>query len=172
MDRGKISKNFSWYEFFRSYVAIRKGINNTPHSPFVYENIERLTKNILQPLRDVFGPIYISSGYRNPELNDAVGGHKYSNHTIGCAADIEPLKRNVSLMDILEWIHKNCSYRELIAEYFPDGWVHVAYKEGYNNRQLKLRDAGHFYTPVSLVYLKEVYGETNEISETSEKEEL
>jgi hypothetical protein len=43
---------------------------------------------VLQPLRDRFGPIRINSGYRCPELNEAVGGVQSSQHMRGEAADI------------------------------------------------------------------------------------
>ena len=51
-------------------------------------NLAYLCHMVLQPLRDRFGPIRINSGYRCPELNEAVGGVKNSQHMKGEAADI------------------------------------------------------------------------------------
>ena len=68
--------NFTVNELCKSKTATRKGIDNTPTSK-VKENLEKLIKNVLQPLRDKFGePIIVDSGYRCPKLNTAVGGAK------------------------------------------------------------------------------------------------
>lgn len=153
--KGKITENFYWSEFFKSNIAKRKNITNIPQKEWIYENIEKLCVNILQPLRDKFGPIYITSGFRSVELNNEIGGSKWSNHLYGYAADIE--SREYPLITLLEWIHDKCDYRELIAEYFPNGWIHVAYKNNHNTRELKLKDLNHNYTPCSLHYIKQLY---------------
>jgi hypothetical protein len=90
-------------------------------------------------------------------LCEAIGSTPTSNHTRGEAADIEPLEDGVSLYQVLEWIDRNLEYRELIAEYFPDGWVHVAYREENNNRQLKLKDQSHHFARVSLDEIASLY---------------
>jgi hypothetical protein len=90
-------------------------------------------------------------------LNKAINGSKKSWHCFGCAADIEPLRASVSLLDLLEWIYNNCEFRELIAEFFSEGWVHVAYVEGRNSHKLKLKDKNHNYKIVSLDYVKSLY---------------
>ena len=51
-------------------------------------NLIRLCREHLEPLRSVFGPIYINSGYRDLKKNIAVGGAKNSYHLYGCACDI------------------------------------------------------------------------------------
>lgn len=152
-----ITQNFKWKEMFNSYTAKRLNIDNVTTEKWILNNLERLCINILQPIRDEFGPIRITSGYRSGELNKAINGSIHSNHCIGCAADIEPIYDNVSLIDILEWTHNNLKYRELIAEFYPDGWNHVAYRQDMNNYQLKLRDNDHFYDKVSIDYIKELY---------------
>jgi lysine/ornithine N-monooxygenase len=48
-------------------------------------------------------------------------------------------------------------YKELICEYFPDGWVHVAYEHGNNKKQLKLKDLHHSYDLVSIDYINSIY---------------
>jgi uncharacterized protein YcbK (DUF882 family) len=75
-----------------------------------------LTENILQPVRDKFGPIRITSGYRCPEVNKLAGGSKTSNHVLGFAADIEPINTDIKLVDILTFIANELNYHELIAE--------------------------------------------------------
>jgi hypothetical protein len=37
------------------------------------------------------------------------------------AADIEPYVDRISLIDVLEYVHLEMDYSELIAEFFPDG---------------------------------------------------
>ncbi len=148
--------DFRYGEFVKSLTALRKGIDNTPQD-WHWQNIERLATNILQPVRNQFGPIRITSGYRSVELCEAIGSKATSNHARGEASDIEPISIDISLYSILEWIHTNLEYRELIAEYFPDGWVHVAYREGDNNRQLKLKDNEHNFSRVELETITELY---------------
>lgn len=85
----KLSSNFWLREFLRSDVATRKGIDNTPNAQQV-ENLARLCNDLLEPVRATLGhrTIFVSSGFRCPELNAAIGGSKTSNHMQGLAADI------------------------------------------------------------------------------------
>lgn len=148
--------NFRYKEFVRSDVAIRKGINNTPNDE-QWENIERLAVNVLQPIRNEFGPIRITSGFRNKELNVAVGGSKYSNHCRGEAADIKPIQTNISLLDLIVFVYNNLSYRNMIAEFMPFGWLHIDHRSGQNIKKLKLKDEIHNYEEVTLDYLVDLY---------------
>ena len=88
--------NFKYKEFVRSDVAKRKGIDNTPED-WQWENIERLAVSVLQPIRDQFGRIRITSGFRSVELCLAIGSSATSNHTRGEAADVEPVDGDVTL---------------------------------------------------------------------------
>lgn len=84
----KISKSFRWGEFTKSDTAKRLHINNAITSWEVRDNIIALVEDVLQPLRDAWGgPIFINSGYRSKELNEAVGGVETSQHRKGEAAD-------------------------------------------------------------------------------------
>jgi zinc D-Ala-D-Ala carboxypeptidase len=136
---------------------MRLGIDNVPTDEEILNNIRRLCINVLQPLRNKFGRIRITSGYRCLELNRSIGSGDSSNHVKGLAVDIEPLAKRVSLMDMLSYIHNNMEYKELISEFFPDGWVHVAYQEGNNKRDLKLKDSDHHYSRVDLDYIKSIH---------------
>ena len=84
----KLSNNFSLDEFLRSETAKRLGIENGNASLEQVLNLAYLCHMVLQPLRDRFGPITISSGLRCPQLNEAVGGVPGSQHLSGEAADI------------------------------------------------------------------------------------
>ena len=75
----QISKNFTLQELTRSNVAMRLGISNQP----TQDGIQKLTmmaNGLLQPIRKELGPIRITSGYRSPELNMAIGGSSNSQH--------------------------------------------------------------------------------------------
>ncbi len=84
----KLSEHFELAEFLVSETAARRGIANEP-TPEVIENLRRLCQLVLQPLRIKLGrPVVITSGYRSPALNRAVGGSPTSHHMQGRAADI------------------------------------------------------------------------------------
>lgn len=133
----QMSKNFTLQEFTKSQTAVRKGINNTPRGLHLH-NAEKLIQNVIQKVRDHFGPTVINSGYRSPELNSAVGGSPKSQHCKGEAADIEV--PGVPNADVASWIRDNLDFDQLILEFYtpgvPDsGWVHVSYKADGSNRQ-------------------------------------
>jgi zinc D-Ala-D-Ala carboxypeptidase len=148
--------SFRYKEFVRSQTALRRGIKNEPTEE-QWQCIELLAKEVVQPIRNEFGRIRITSGFRSVELCEAVGSNKNSNHARGQAADIEPIGSDVKLIDIMEFICNELEYRAVIAEYFPGGWIHVAYREGGNVKRLKLKDKKHNYENVSLNYLKSLY---------------
>lgn len=149
--------NFQYKEFVKSDTATRRGIPNIPTEE-EWVRIEELAVNVLQPIREKFGRLRITSGFRSVELCEAIGSSSTSNHARGQAADIEPINPNITMMEVLEWIHGNLEYRELIAEYFPDGWIHVAYRREGNAKTLKLKDATHHFDRVPLGYIKGIYG--------------
>jgi zinc D-Ala-D-Ala carboxypeptidase len=136
----KLSKNFSMAEFTKSQTAERKGIDNTPQGEHL-EAAKELFENVVQKVRDHFGPTVINSGYRCPELNEAVGGSAKSQHCHGEAADIEV--PGVANADVANWIVDNLDFDQVILEFYkpgiPDsGWVHVSYKADGSNRKRPL----------------------------------
>ena len=77
----KLSKNLSLSEVIKSNTAERRGIDNSPNETHL-KNLKYLAEQVFQPIRDHFGvPIYISSGYRSPALNEAIGGSPRSFHS-------------------------------------------------------------------------------------------
>ena len=136
----KLSKNLSLAEVVKSQTAIRKGIDNRP-SMAHEDNLQALAQALFQPLRDWYGkPITISSGYRSPQLNEAIGGSSSSQHCKGQAADIEVA--GVPNYHLAKWIKENTDFDQVILEFYtpgiPDsGWVHVSYNtEGNRGKSL------------------------------------
>ncbi|MFN7929878.1 MAG: D-Ala-D-Ala carboxypeptidase family metallohydrolase [Blastocatellia bacterium] len=135
----QLGKYFTLEEFTISQTAIRRGIDNTP-TPEVFANLEALTLNLLDPLRERLGhPIVVSSGYRSPALNQAVGGASRngkptSQHCFGEAADITcPAIGQKQLFDYLR--HSELPFDQLIDEFGQ--WVHVSF--GIKDRREVLR---------------------------------
>ena len=134
----RLSKNFTLQEFIKSQTATRRGLDNTP-SPIHLQNAKMLFAHVVQPVRDNFGVTVINSGYRGPELNEAVGGSSKSQHCKGEAVDIEcPGTSNYA---VASWIEQNLDFDQLILEFYtpgiPDsGWVHVSYKSEGNRKSI------------------------------------
>ena len=148
--------NFKYYEFTRSETALRHNLNNVPNEEYIWANIENLAANVLQPIRNKFGRIRILSGYRSPDVNIKIGGSKTSNHCRGEAADIEPIEKGVSLLDIMNFIHDNLEWRWMIAEYMPWGWIHIDYRNSGNIKGIKLKDKNHHYANVNMEFLNKI----------------
>jgi hypothetical protein len=69
--------------------------------------IVRLVAAVLDPIREVTGPIIVTSGYRTPRLNTAIGGSENSDHLRGCAADVKLSRRHNPglILDVARMLH-------------------------------------------------------------------
>lgn len=121
----KLSEHFTLHEFERSETASARGIDNKV-PPELIPNLKRLCVEILEPLRKYANePVRISSGYRCPSLNKAVGGVKNSQHLKGQAADIIAPTRK-KLQQWYDWIRTHCKYHQLLLEGSGTKmWIHV-----------------------------------------------
>ena len=70
-------------------VTHRKDLQDYPDKQ-CRNNLEWLVLNVLDPLREVCGPLVVVSGYRSEALNRAVGGSETSQHLLGEAVDLIP----------------------------------------------------------------------------------
>ena len=125
MDELRLSANFELAELQVSQTASRRGLPNVAPPEAVAE-LQRLVTLILQPLRDrIARPIVVLSGYRSPEVNAAVGGAKNSAHMRGQAADI--IVPGMTPLDVCRAIVAwQLPFDQLIYEFGPGGWTHVA----------------------------------------------
>ena len=137
----KLSKNLSLSEVTKSLTAKRLGIDNTPDDEWVIENLKAIADVIFQPLRDSFRcPIFVSSGYRSPDLNAAIGGSKRSQHMEGRALDLDAdVYGGCTNSEIFNWIRENVEFDQMVWEFGdednPD-WVHVSYvRDGVNRKR-------------------------------------
>src|SRR5210317_2666648 len=100
-----LSRNFTLQELIKSDTAIRMGIDNNPNSDQI-EKLKLICERVLQPVRDQFGRVKVTSGFRSPELCLAIGSSLESQHTKAEAADIEVI--GVDNAEVADWVYKNC----------------------------------------------------------------
>jgi hypothetical protein len=144
-----LSRDITLEQCIKSEYARRHGIENIP-GPAELENLKYLAEKIIQPVYDRFGDgVYINSGFRCKAVNAGVGSSDSSLHPIGAAVDLDSNK--LSLLELIVFIHNNLKFTELIAEYFPSGWVHAGIIKGRENeKKLKLKDANNNYEITNL----------------------
>ena len=125
----ELSRNFTLSELTKSDTAIRKGINNNPNAEQI-EKLKSLCENILQPVRDHFGRVKVTSGFRSPELCLAIGSSSNSQHARAEAADFECV--GVDNVELFDWIKSNLELDQLILEFYTpgepnSGWIHCSW---------------------------------------------
>ena len=140
-----LSKNFTLKELTRSNTALRLGIDNEPSKEGVLK-LTLLATSLLQPLRNEVGALRITSGYRSPQLSEAIGSSSNSQHCRYEAVDLQYVKRgkmdNIKIYDAL--IDLDLDFDQCILEFGnatehidptePD-WVHISWKVVDNRRQ-------------------------------------
>jgi len=143
----QLSKHFTLEEFEKSQTATRKGIKNKAGSGEI-KNLGDLCYEVLEPVRAKFDrPVTITSGYRSPELSEAIGSKATSQHCLGEAVDFEIA--GVSNLQVALWLTNNVNFDQCILEFWTgeasSGWIHVSYKDGSNRKQVLTYD-GKSYT--------------------------
>ncbi|UBM12744.1 D-Ala-D-Ala carboxypeptidase family metallohydrolase [Cupriavidus metallidurans] len=115
-----LSPHFTLEEMTASNEAARRRLDNSPSVAQV-ANLRRVAQ-ILEAIRtQTQRPVVVSSGYRSPEVNKAVGGSATSAHMQGLAADINCYP--YSPFDLGRLIVKaGIEFDQLIQE---GTWLHV-----------------------------------------------
>lgn len=141
----KLTKHFALTEFTQSQTATRNGIPNGldpshPEQAEVIANLKALCEEVLEPLRQQMNtPIVITSGYRCPKLNAAVGGAGNSQHTKGEAADLHLPDEETGRKWFL-WIKDHLPFDQLIWERAtptsPRHWIHVSHSRRHNRQMV------------------------------------
>jgi zinc D-Ala-D-Ala carboxypeptidase len=120
----KLSPHFTLEELT---VTSHHGIDNTPDDDAKF-HLVALANTVLEVIREKFGPLRITSGYRSLALNAAVpGSAKDSAHCYGCAADIQSINGH-SPADMARWVRdeSGIDYDQVIDEQKGNGrWMHL-----------------------------------------------
>lgn len=127
----QLTPHFSLSEFTDSPTALRKGISNLPTESAMI-NLQRVAET-MEKVRNLLGrPVVISSGYRSPALNAAVGGARSSAHLTGLAADFTVPGMTPS--EVAKAIaNSNIEFDQLIYE---GTWVHIGLSVGAPRREV------------------------------------
>lgn len=123
----RLSENLMLSEMVFSATAERLGIDNTPPAAIVAA-LQNWATVFFEPLRAQFGPLRISSGYRCPALNKAVGGVPNDAHEQGCGGDILPLDARYSPRDLVKWVAEvsKLPFDQVIYEHSGGSkWCHL-----------------------------------------------
>ena len=119
-----LAPHFTVEEMLKSsdHPDLAAGLHDAP--PDVLVNLSRLTWSVLVPLRERFGRIIITSGYRPRALNAKVNGSDTSRHLSGCAVDFE-LRRFSAEKAWQEIWHKRGGEWDRLAFYAQRGRFHA-----------------------------------------------
>jgi len=92
----------------------------------IARNLETLAQ-ALEKMRQLTGPLIVTSGYRCPLHNKNVGGAKHSNHMQGIAADV--FSKKLTPQELI-------LFAEMVPEFANGGigkyssWIHVDTRKG------------------------------------------
>lgn len=133
-----LSRHHRLADLIGSETAAARGLDNTPPAELL-DNLRRLAAG-LDRVRELLGhPLQISSAYRSPQLNAAVGGVPESMHTRGLAADFacEAFGPPITIARAIDV--SSLEFDQCILEY--GRWVHLAFADSPRRRVLSIYDA-------------------------------
>lgn len=133
----KLTPNFSTDEFEVTSTVL---VNELPRK-YVPRMLSLCTA-ILQPIRDRFGPVTITSGYRCAEVNELVGGSRSSQHLTAEACDFHcPGQPTYDVWDyIVRMVGMDWPVDQAIWYKETTGHIHISHTtRKKNRRQLLLK---------------------------------
>lgn len=142
-----LTEHFTTDEFEKSSTATRLGIDNTVPGQLLTN--AKLMAEALEKIRAHYGkPVVVTSCYRSPELNRAVGGSASSSHCHALAADFTVAGENNA--EVCLRIPEILGEFDQVINEFPGrgGWVHLGI--GGDRKQLLTaakRGGKTVYTP-------------------------
>ena len=142
----RLSKNFTLQELIYSSTAMRLGIDNSPTKEGVLK-LTLLATSLLQPLRERLGALRVTSGYRSPQLSEAIGSSANSQHCRYEAVDMQFVKRGKmdNLLIYQALIDLDLDFDQCILEFGNStkeldpthpAWIHLSWKVTDNRKQV------------------------------------
>ena len=136
-----MSRFFTQKELIASTEAYKRKIDNTPGEE-EKAHLEELME-FMDGIRSAWGSaIIVTSGYRCPELNEAIGGAKKSAHQTGYAVDCVPANnKKKEFFEFCKEYLKDRDFDELLFERNSKGaiWCHIALKSIDGKQRRKIR---------------------------------
>ena len=106
----------------KEFLNLKKYPENIPTMQVV-ANLTFGCLMLLEPARQVVGPIIVNSGFRNSRVNRLVEGVRNSQHLIGQAADIRPMNPG-QFQRLVEFL-KDCEYTDQLLT--GSTWLHISW---------------------------------------------
>jgi zinc D-Ala-D-Ala carboxypeptidase len=121
-----LSTHFTLEELTASDTAARKGWDNQP-PPDILDRMRDTLAPGLEQVRHALGdtPIHITSGYRCPKLNQAVGSKPTSAHLWGYAADFICPRVGYPIAVTKRLADSGIEFDQLIHEF--GRWTHISF---------------------------------------------
>lgn len=159
----RFAPNFPRHEFEASQTATRRGIDNsipdelmndaTKLSWFLQELRNKINRIHRSESRSRELPVIISSGYRSPALNKAIGGASKSQHMRAQAVDITV--PGMTPRELVDFIAQHVpNFDQLIEEF--GRWVHVSIADKPRRQVLIARTVNGktVYSPLEVTMAK------------------
>lgn len=121
-----LSPHFSYEEMTHSKWAEDHGEDNTPDE-LQLAGVINICWKLGEPLRNMFGPIRVNSGFRSERVNEGVHGVGNSKHLSGEAMDIH-IDSVEQGKEYYQFILKNVDFDQLLFEHNRKGamWLHCS----------------------------------------------
>jgi len=124
------SKRPSAHFSLEELTTTNTGLPNVPTAS-ARANLDKLANQVLEPLRERFGPILITSAYRSPAVNahPSVGGVSNSDHLTGTAADLYA-QDGTPAVTLAAWLYDSTLPLEQVIVEWHTGHLHLAMDTG------------------------------------------
>ena len=140
----KISQYFTLQEAIGSATAERRKINNYPDEATLARIAETARK--MDSVRRFLGvPIVVTSWYRSPALNKAIGSKPTSQHVKGEAVDWVAPQFGPPAHIFKRLREAGLIFDQLILEYadgYSGGWIHSSFTDAPRQQALVIDTAG------------------------------
>jgi len=122
----RIGGYFWLSEFLGSDYAVRHGLDNMPKATEMANVINVLGPGMNRVRSTLGAPVLITSGYRSPEVNAAIGGSPTSQHMQGLAADFKSPQFGTPRA-ITKYLMERSGEIRFDQLIFEGGWVHISF---------------------------------------------